>query len=233
MRARPWPFAAAGDSNAPVTAKTAVLMTIRNEDPARAFARIAAVKDNIDATGQGGAFAYFVLSDTSDAAIARAEEQAFAAWRARAGAPAEKLFYRRRASNEGFKAGNLRDFCVRWGGDYDFMLPLDADSLMDGETILRMVRIGQEYPGARNPAKPRRRRAEPVGVRAFSSSVCGTECAPIRWAARGGRAIAGRSGAIMRSCASPRSRRIAGCRFCLAARRSAARSCRTIRWKPC
>lgn len=140
------PFAAAGDGNAPVTAKTAVLMTIRNEDPARAFARIAAVKDSLDATGQGGAFAYFVLSDTDDGPLAHDEEQAFAAWKARSGACAGRLFYRRRASNEGFKAGNLRDFCERWGGGFEFMLPLDADSLMDGATILRMARIAQAYP---------------------------------------------------------------------------------------
>ena len=40
----------------------------------------------------------------------------------------------------------MRDFCDRWGAGYDFMLPLDADSLMDGATILRLVRIGQAYP---------------------------------------------------------------------------------------
>ena len=79
------PFAAAGDSSAPVTAKTAVLMTIRNEDPARAFARVAAVKAFVDATGQGEAFGWFVLSDTNDDKVAHAEEQAFAAWKARAG----------------------------------------------------------------------------------------------------------------------------------------------------
>ena len=140
------PFARAGDADTPVTARTAVLMTIRNEDPARAFARIAAVKDSLDATGQGGAFGWFVLSDTSDADVAYAEEQAFAAWKARAGASADRLFYRRRTSNEGYKAGNVRDFCERWGAGYDFMLPLDADSLMDGGTILRMARIGQAYP---------------------------------------------------------------------------------------
>jgi membrane glycosyltransferase len=140
------PFAAAGDSSTPVTARTAVLMTIRNEDPARAFARIATVKAFVDATGQGDAFGWFVLSDTNDDAVAQAEEQAFAAWQARSGASADRLFYRRRTTNEGYKAGNVRDFCDRWGADYDFMLPLDADSLMDGATILRLVRIGQAYP---------------------------------------------------------------------------------------
>ena len=140
------PFAKAGDAQTLVTAKTAVLLTIRNEDPARAFARIAAVKESVDATGQGAAFGWFVLSDTDDADVAHAEEQAFAAWTSRVGASADRLHYRRRTTNEGYKAGNVRDFCERWGADYDFMLPLDADSLMDGETILRMARIGQAHP---------------------------------------------------------------------------------------
>jgi membrane glycosyltransferase len=39
--------------------------------------------------------------------------------------------YRRRADNPGFKAGNIRDFCERWGERHDFMLVLDADSLME------------------------------------------------------------------------------------------------------
>ena len=140
------PFAAAGDARTPIAVSTAVLMTLRNEDPARAFARLETVKASIDATGEGEWFSYYVLSDTNDAAVAAQEEAAFAAWGARAGEDATRLFYRRRTSNEGFKAGNLRDFCNRWGADHVFMIPLDADSLMDGETILRLVRIGQAHP---------------------------------------------------------------------------------------
>jgi membrane glycosyltransferase len=51
-----------------------------------------------------------------------------------------RVWYRRRAHNLGRKAGNLRDFVERWGGRYDYMLVLDADSLMAPETIVRMVR---------------------------------------------------------------------------------------------
>lgn len=139
------PIANAGDAPDPITVRTAVLMTLRNEDPARAFRRLRLVKQSIDATGQGDAFAYFVLSDTNDAAVAAAEQQAFEAWKASEpfGAP---LFYRRRAVNTGFKAGNVRDFCATWGPDYELMLPLDADSLMDGETIVRLVRMMQHHP---------------------------------------------------------------------------------------
>ena len=140
------PFAAPGYQPVPVVMRTAVLMTLRNEDPSRAFARLRTVKSSLDATGEGAHFAYFVLSDTNDGDVATAEEAAFAAWQAQDPVAADRLFYRRRMDNQGFKAGNLRDFCLRWGQDFEFMLPLDADSLMSGETILRMVRIGQAHP---------------------------------------------------------------------------------------
>ncbi len=139
------PYAAAGDTDAALTERTAVLMTLRNEDPARAFARLRVVKDSVDATGQGEAFGWFVLSDTTDPAVAAAEEAAFAAWRATTSG-ADRLHYRRRELNTGFKAGNVKDFCERWGADYAFMLPLDADSLMSGASVVRMARIMQAHP---------------------------------------------------------------------------------------
>ena len=139
------PFAAAGGDGEPLALRTAVLMTLRNEDPARAFRRLRAVKASLDATGEGVWFDYFVLSDTNDAAVATAEEALAAAWAREIGEPA-RLTYRRRSDNAGFKAGNVRDFCERWGDRYELMLPLDADSVMSGETILSMARMMQAYP---------------------------------------------------------------------------------------
>jgi len=139
------PFAKAGDRNTPISIRTAVLMTLRNEDPARAFLRLKTVKQSLDATGWGDQFTYFILSDTSDPSVAAAEEEAAQSWRRSLQDP-ERVIYRRRAENTGYKAGNLRDFCERWGRDFELMLPLDADSLMSGETIVRMVRIMQAHP---------------------------------------------------------------------------------------
>jgi membrane glycosyltransferase len=139
------PYAAAADDSAPLRVKTAIFMTVRNEDPARAIRRLRTLKGSVDATGEGGAFSYFVLSDTSDPAVAAAEEAAVAAWKG-ADLDAERILYRRRADNIGFKAGNVRDFCARWGKDYTLMLPLDADSLMSGEQIVRLARMMQAHP---------------------------------------------------------------------------------------
>jgi membrane glycosyltransferase len=138
------PFLKAYNEPTPLTTRTALLMTIRNEDPLRAFAQLRTMKASLDATGEGARFDWFVLSDTTDPAMAEREETIFELWRAQT--DEARLFYRRRATNTGYKAGNIRDFCERWGSGYEFMIPLDADSLMDGETVLRLVRVGEAYP---------------------------------------------------------------------------------------
>ncbi|HWB45496.1 MAG TPA: glucans biosynthesis glucosyltransferase MdoH [Hyphomicrobiaceae bacterium] len=139
------PYAPAGDAATPIALPTAVFMTVRNEDPVRAILRLRTIKASVDATGQGGAFSYFVLSDTNDPAVAAAEEKAVAAWTAEEPDGA-RIVYRRRSSNEGFKAGNVREFCARWGKDFALMVPLDADSVMSGAQIVRLVRMMQAYP---------------------------------------------------------------------------------------
>ncbi|MBX3519103.1 MAG: glucans biosynthesis glucosyltransferase MdoH [Xanthobacteraceae bacterium] len=129
----------------PVFVKVAILMTIRNEDPARAFARLRVIKKSLDKTGQADKFDFFVLSDSNKPEVFPLEEAAADAW-AREFPGVSQLFYRRREINEGYKAGNVRDFCERWGNNYELMIPLDADSIMTGETIVKMVRIHQANP---------------------------------------------------------------------------------------
>src|SRR5207247_256710 len=98
-----------------------------------------------DAAGCGERFALHVLSDTSDAKIASDEEACFQAmalrWRDRIA-----VIYRRREVNTGYKAGNIREFCDRWGSRYDFAVTLDADSVMAVDAVLRLVRIMQADP---------------------------------------------------------------------------------------
>jgi membrane glycosyltransferase len=139
------PFASDGAARAPIAIRTAILMTLRNEDPARAFARLRVVKHSLDATSEGAWFDYFVLSDTNDPAVAASEEKLAAEWAREIGEP-DRFIYRRRTDNAGFKAGNVRDFCERWGDVYDVMLPLDADSVMSGEAIVTLTRMMQAHP---------------------------------------------------------------------------------------
>ncbi|MEZ5900171.1 MAG: glucans biosynthesis glucosyltransferase MdoH [Hyphomicrobiaceae bacterium] len=128
----------------PVRIRTAVLMTVRNEDPERALRRLQTVKQSLDATGEGGNFAYFVLSDTQMPDVAAREEAAVSRWQAAEGEGGQ-IVYRRRAHNTGFKAGNVRDFCETYGRNFELMLPLDADSLMTGHAVVELVRIMQAH----------------------------------------------------------------------------------------
>ncbi|MDP4593540.1 MAG: hypothetical protein NWT00_03110, partial [Beijerinckiaceae bacterium] len=74
------PYAAAGDIPSPIHSRTAVLMTICNEKPERALARLAIIRDSLERTSAPDTYDYFVLSDTRDPAIASAEEAVFARW---------------------------------------------------------------------------------------------------------------------------------------------------------
>src|SRR5258708_31714201 len=126
----------------PITAKTALLWCVRNEDPGRVIRNIEPMMEGIAASGAADKFRFFILSDTNYPEIAATEEPCFAAlakkWEGRV-----ELTYRRRTDNTGFKAGNVFDFCTRWGADYEFAVTLDADSFQTAESILRMVRIMQ------------------------------------------------------------------------------------------
>jgi membrane glycosyltransferase len=139
------PYAAAGDQPAPIRIKIAVFMTLRNEDAGRAIERFKIVAQSLEQTGEGDAFSYFILSDSNSAEVAAAEEEAVAAWKASWRDPT-CIVYRRRSDNIGYKAGNVRDFCARWGDQFSLMLPLDADSLMSGAQIVRLVRMMQAHP---------------------------------------------------------------------------------------
>jgi membrane glycosyltransferase len=129
----------------PITASTAVLLCIRNEPPERVVRMLEPMMEGLAARGVGERFHVYVLSDTSEADTAAAEDARFAAlaaaWRGQV-----VLTYRRRAQNIGFKAGNVRDFCERWGKDHDFAIMLDADSVMTVDLVLKLVRIMQIDP---------------------------------------------------------------------------------------
>ena len=119
--------------------RTAVLMPTYNEAPDRIFASIEVMAMTIAKTGEGGAFDWFVISDTTDPDIVLAEEAGFHLLRKRIGKKIN-VYYRRRHKNTARKAGNVADFCRRWGSNYDHLLVLDADSLMEADTILELAR---------------------------------------------------------------------------------------------
>lgn len=124
--------------------RTALLLPTYNEDPGRVAARLRAMWHSICATGQEDRFDIFILSDSTDPAVWIAEEAEFL--RLRKVMPTGRVYYRHRASNSGRKAGNIADWVRRFGGGYDQMIVLDADSLMEGATIALLAAAMERNP---------------------------------------------------------------------------------------
>jgi len=124
---------------------TALVMPIYNEDPVRTTAALQAMAEALEAIGANRAFEIVVLSDSTNADAWIRETAAIDALR-RSLAQIMPVWYRRRWRNIARKSGNLQDFVTRWGGRYDHMIVLDADSLIDGSTLLLLVRTMQADP---------------------------------------------------------------------------------------
>lgn len=138
-RAHAPPAPAADDPTAPVMPPTAILMPIYNENPTHVFAGLRATLESLRDADQGHRFDLFILSDTTDPETWLEEERAWAALKTAFDA-GTRIYYRRRPRNAARKSGNIADFCEGWGGSYRYMLILDADSVMEGSTIVEMVR---------------------------------------------------------------------------------------------
>ena len=119
--------------------RSALVMPVCNEDVARTFASLQAMATGLSERGAAASFEIFVLSDTTNPDVYVRETAAFGALRDAVGEQV-RVWYRRRAENVGRKAGNLREFVTRWGGRYDFMVVLDADSILAPETLIALQR---------------------------------------------------------------------------------------------
>ena len=133
-------------------ARTAVIMPICHEDVSTVFAGLRATAESLAATGEARHFDLFVLSDSADPATVRAERAAWEELRAALngadGRPLVEVYYRRRTRRTHRKAGNVADFCRRWGRDYRYMVVLDADSVMSGRCLVDMVKLMEAHPDA-------------------------------------------------------------------------------------
>lgn len=125
--------------------RTAILVPIANEDVLRVTAGLAATYKSLERTGRLEGFDFYILSDTSDADKWTEEEIAWAEL-CRSLGSFNRVFYRNRRVNLKRKSGNIADFCRRWGKNYRYMAVLDADSIMAGATLVRMVEVMEGNP---------------------------------------------------------------------------------------
>jgi len=131
----------------PPDARCAILLPICNEDVARVFAGLRATIESVDATDAAKTFDFFILSDTSNPDTRVAEVEAWRDLCAAIGGYG-RVFYRRRTHRIKRKSGNVADWCRRWGSRYKTMVVMDADSVMSGECLKRLVQLMETRPNA-------------------------------------------------------------------------------------
>ena len=119
----------------PGSARIAVVMPVYHEDPADSLGLLAALADELARAGLADRAEIVVLSDSRDPDVFVPETLAVAALRDQSALP---VWYRRRTDNTGRKAGNIAEFVRRWGGRYDQMVVLDADSVVSGAVVAAM-----------------------------------------------------------------------------------------------
>ena len=128
-----------------LASRTAILAPVYNEATGSLSARLQAIWRSLEATGSEDSFDIFILSDTTNGDIQHAEEEQIAVLRQRLGHQS-RLYYRHRPQNTDRKAGNMAEWVRRFGGTYDHMVVLDADSLMDGQTLVRLAGAMERHP---------------------------------------------------------------------------------------
>jgi membrane glycosyltransferase len=126
-------------------ARTAIVMPICNENVPRVFAGLRAIYDSLARSGELKHFDLFILSDTGDPDTRVAETEAWLEL-CRAVKGFGRVFYRWRQHRIKRKSGNVADFCRRWGRNYRYMVVLDADSVMTGTCLARLVRLMEANP---------------------------------------------------------------------------------------
>jgi membrane glycosyltransferase len=128
-------------------ARTAVIMPICNEPTGPVFAGLKATCESLAESPAASLVDVFVLSDTSNPALRAQELAAWSTLREQLGDRC-RLYYRVRQRRTRRKAGNVADFCRRWGRNYRYMVVLDADSVMSGDSITTLMRLMEANPKA-------------------------------------------------------------------------------------
>lgn len=133
------------DVSEPLHSRVALLFPVYHEDCARIAGTIEAMAQDLASLGRAKNFDVFILSDSRSLEAGLEEERVFSQL-------AERLqgiipvYYRRRLQNTAKKAGNIADWIKRFGGGYESFVVLDADSVMSGETLVRLAIAMQNRP---------------------------------------------------------------------------------------
>lgn len=125
--------------------QTAIVLPVCDEDVKRVFEGLRSIYKSVEKTGELDHFHFFILSDSRSAKQWVEEEAAWVELCKQLNGFG-RIFYRKRRTNINRKSGNIGDFCRRWGSAYRYMITLDADSVMAGETLVKLVQIMELNP---------------------------------------------------------------------------------------
>lgn len=131
--------------DSPLNSSTALLMCIRNEDSIRVVRNLQIMIDGLINAGIEKYFHIYILSDSTHEAIRQSESRLFEKLNTEYGQRIN-IVYRCRESNEGYKAGNIANFCQQHGKLHDFAITLDADSFMTAAAMKRLTQMMQSNP---------------------------------------------------------------------------------------
>ena len=124
---------------------TAIVVPIYNEDVVRVYEGIRVMYESLRRTGELDHFDFFILSDSTDPGKWVQEETRWFEMSRELGAMG-RIHYRRRTINREKKSGNIRDFCNAWGRHFRYMIVLDADSVMQGRTLVALTKLMEANP---------------------------------------------------------------------------------------
>jgi len=126
-------------------ASTAIVFPIANEDVSRIFEVLRVMYRSIQETRKLEHFDFFVLSDSNQPNVWIQEEIAWVELCKQVGGFG-RIFYRKRRQSINSKSGNVGDFLRRWGRRYRYMVVLDADSIMTGQALVKLVAMMEGNP---------------------------------------------------------------------------------------
>ncbi|PID64069.1 MAG: glucans biosynthesis glucosyltransferase MdoH [Gammaproteobacteria bacterium] len=124
--------------------RIAIVMPIYHEDAAESLGLLAGLADELAGSPLAERVEFFVASDSRRPEMWLTETRAVHRFRQMTDIP---VWYRRREANIERKAGNIADVIRNYGARYEYMLVLDADSIVSADTLTAMVSRMSADPG--------------------------------------------------------------------------------------
>jgi membrane glycosyltransferase len=129
-----------------ISSRTAVVMPLYNEDMDRVWSGVRQTWLSMKAAGLELHCDFYLLCDSTEESKRMEEDQCYERLLRDFDhnyGEVGRLFLIRRAERTNYKAGNIANFLEHHGAAYDYMLVLDADSVMLGGKVKRLIQLMQ------------------------------------------------------------------------------------------